>query len=235
LPKGTRIWAVCFLIGFTSNSLPFTLISWGEESISSGLASIMIAVMPLATVVLAHFFIVGERMTPMRAIGIGTGFCGIIILVGPEAMKGLGGNIWRQLAVAGGAISYAVSAILTRNMPPAPLLGRAVLVLVCASIQMVPAAMIVEQPWVLTPSPDALWATVYLGILPTAVATLIYFYIIALRGAGFFSFINFLIPIMGVIWGAVFLGEEVTMQAVVALMIILGGLFIANSQLKVRS
>ena len=234
LPKGAPIWVASFLIGFTGNSLPFTLIGWGEENISSGLASIMIAVMPLATVVLAHFFIAGERMTPMRVIGIGTGFCGILVLVGPEALKGFGGDLWRQLAVAGGAVSYAVSAILTRNSPPAPLLGRAVLVLICASVQMVPAAMIIDQPWMLNPTEEALSATVYLGVLPTAVASLIYFYIIAVRGAGFFSFINFLIPIMGVIWGAMFLGEEITAQAMIALGVILCGLFIANFQPKAK-
>jgi len=228
LPRDSRVWTMCVLLGVFGNALPFTLISWGEQEIPSSLASILMAVMPLATVLLAHFFSAGERATRNGLIGIAIGFGGIVILVGPSALKGLGSDVWSQVSVACGAISYAISAILAKNMPPSPLLGRSVVVMICASVIMVPAAFWVDEPSTLAPSVTAVWGTLYLGTLPTAVATLIYFRLIAARGAGFFAYINYLIPVMGVIWGALFLSEVISTQALMALATILIGLFIAN-------
>jgi len=228
LPRNPRVWAVCVLLGIFGNALPFTLISWGEKEIPSSLAAILMAVMPLATVLLAHFFSQGERATRNRLVGIAVGFSGIVILVGPSALKGLGSDVLSQVSVACGAISYAISAILVKNMPPSPLLGRSVVVMICASAVMVPAAFWVDEPLTLAPSMTAIWGTLYLGTLPTAFATLIYFRLIAARGASFFAYINYLIPVMGVIWGALFLSEIISPEAVLALATILIGLFIAN-------
>ncbi len=235
LPRSPRIWLTSILLGLFGNAIPFTLISWGEQEIPSSLASILMAVMPLATVLLAHFFSEGERATRHGLIGIFIGFGGIVILVGPSALKGLGSDLTHQMAVSGGALSYAIATILAKNMPPAPLLGRAVAVMICASAIMVPAAFLVDDPLRLTPSTSALWSTLYLGTLPTAIATLIYFRLIGLRGAGFFAYINYLIPIMGVIWGAVFLSETITTPALMALATILVGLFIANYRPRRKS
>jgi drug/metabolite transporter (DMT)-like permease len=228
MPRNPRVWAMAVLLGLFGNAIPFTLIGWGELEIPSSQASILMAVMPLATVLLAHFFSEGERATRYAMIGVIVGFGGIVILVGPSVFKGMGGDTWHQLAVSGGAISYAISAVLAKNMPPSSLLGRAVVVMICASIIMVPAAVFFDDPLGLTPSTMALWGTLYLGTLPTAFASLIYFRLIASAGAGFFAYINYLIPVMGVIWGALFLSETISTQALMALGTIFVGLFIAN-------
>jgi len=228
LPAVRSFWGPCFVLGLVGNGLPFTLIAWGEVRVDSGLAAILMAVMPLATVLLAHFFSAGERLTTQRAVGIAIGFSGVIILVGPEAVKGLGGDVWHQLSVSGGAICYAIAAVYTRRLPPAPLLPRAVGVTICAALQMVPLALIADWPWQAVPTGWSLVSVVYLGLVPTAIATLIYFDLIAARGAGFFAFINYLIPVMGVIWGMAVLGEELHPAGMAALATILMGLFVAN-------
>lgn len=143
-------------------------------------------------------------------------------------MKGLGGDVWHQLSVSGGAICYAIAAVYTRRLPPAPLLPRAVGVTICAALQMVPLALIADWPWQAVPTGWSLVSVVYLGLVPTAIATLIYFDLIAARGAGFFAFINYLIPVMGVIWGMAVLGEELHPAGMAALATILMGLFVAN-------
>ena len=230
LPRGGRIWLYCFLLGVIGNGLPFTLINWGEERIDSGLAAILMAVMPLATVVMAHFFTVGDRMTPVKLAGVVIGFGGVVVLVGPEALKGLGGDVWRQLAVSGGAVSYAVAAILARNMPPAPLIARSAAVMIVASLVMAPLALAFEAPWTLNPSPEALLAGAYLGLIPTALATIILFHLLQSRSASFIAPINYLIPVFGVLWGVVVLGEGVSPQAATALAVILAGMAIAQFQ-----
>ena len=228
LPRGARFWTYCVLIGIIGNGLPFTLINWGEEHVDSGLAAILMSIMPLATVVLAHFFADGERMTQGKLIGVVIGFCGVVILVGPEALKGLGGDAWRQLAVAAGAFSYGVAMILARNMPPAPLIARSAAVMIVASVIMAPLALAIDAPWRLRPDDAAIAAALYLGLFPTAFATIIFFYLVQTAGPSMVALVNYLIPVLGVGWGAVVLDEQVTAEAVAALVVILAGIAIAQ-------
>ncbi len=228
LPRDKKVWKMCIWIGVFGNALPFSLISIGEQGITSSQTSILMAIMPLVTIILAHFFSEGERATRFAFLGVAIGFCGIVTLVGPSALTGLGSDIYYQLAVSSGAVSYGIATVLAKNMPPSPLLGRSVAVMICASALLTPAALLVDAPWTLVPSTDALWGTLYLGVLPTAVATLIYFHLISVQGAGFFAYINYLIPIMGVFWGAMLLGDTVSLQAITALGAIFVGLLVAN-------
>jgi len=228
LPTGRRFWLYCFLLGVIGNGLPFTLINWGEERISSGLAAILMSVMPLATIVLAHFFCVGERMTRARLTGVAIGFSGVVILVGPGVLAGLGGDVGRELAVAGGALCYAVTVILARNTPPSPLIARSAAVMIMAALVMTPVAFAVDAPWQLRPGPEGIAAAAYLGLFPTAIATLIFFHLVERQGAGFLAYVNYLIPVFGVGWGVAALGERVTWTQGLALAVILAGLAVAQ-------
>ncbi len=228
LPIEMRFWVYCFLIGILGNGLPFTLISWGEEQVNSGQAAILMAVMPMVTIVLAHFFNVGDRMTIAKLTSVLFGFSGVIILVGPEAIKGLGGDLWRQLAISGGAVCYSLTVIITRNMPSFPLITRSAGVLIASALVMVPIAFFVDEPTALAPTFEGLLAMIYLGIFPTALATIALFYLIRERGANFVAYANYLIPIFAIIWGAIFLNEELSSQAGLALIVILSGMVLAH-------
>ena len=228
LPKSGKAWFMCFLVGFFGNVLPFSLIGWGEVVVESGLTAVLMAMMPLSTVILAHFFTEGDRLTPQRLLGISIGFLGIVILVGPSVFGGLGEDGLRQLAIALAGLSYGITTVVARNMPSSSVLGRSVAIMAAGFLFLLPFALWIEQPWTLEPSNTGLIGAIHLGVLPTALASLIYLKLIAERGAGFMAYINYLIPIMGVIWGASLLGEEVTIQVVAALGAILVGLFVAN-------
>ncbi len=232
LPAGLRAWAYCFALAVFGNSLPFFLISWGEERIDSGLAAILMAIMPLTTLILAHFFAHGDRLNGRKLAGIGLGFCGVIALVGPEALRGLGGDLVRQLATAGGAVCYAISVIIVRRMPPTPMAGRAALVLVFSALQTVPIALYLNGFSLPPMTFQALWPAVYLGLFPTAVATLVLFKLLSEREPSFVAFQNYLVPVFGVLWGALLLGEHVTLGAILALGLILSGIFVANVRIR---
>lgn len=229
-PAGREAWAYCFVLAFTGNSLPFFLISWGEERIASGLAAILMAVMPLTTLLLSHFLVAGDRLSGGKLVGVVLGFCGVVVLVGPAALAGLGGDVIHQMAVAGGAVCYAVSVIVIRRMPPAPIVGRAALVLLLSAAQVVPVALWMTGGALPPITWDAMWPPVYLGLFPTAMATLVLFKLSTEREPSFIAFQNYLVPVFGVIWGAVLLGETVTVQAMAALGLILCGIFVANRQ-----
>jgi len=237
LPGDAKSWRLGVVLGVFGLALPFFLIGWGEEAVESGQAAILMAVMPLATLALAHFFTKGDPFHWRKLAGIVLGFGGIVILVGPAAMKGLGGQLGHQLAIAGGAVCYAVNAVVTRNLPAgSSLIGRAVMVMLCGVGISVPLAAIIDGPTaLLAADPVAWWLTMYIGVLPTGMATLIYFYIVDARGASFFSFVNYLNPVFGVMWGALLLSEIVQLEAVAALGAILIGIAISSRPPRPRT
>lgn len=228
IPRSGRLWGVLFLVGILGNGLPFTLIAWGEQAIDSGLAAILMAIVPLATLVLVHVFTLDERMTVPKVAGVVVGFAGVIVLIGPDALAHLGGSLWHQLAVAAGALCYAVAATLTRRLPPtSPLVASAVCMLL-SSLQMLPFALVVDQPWSLSPSFESMAAVVYLGLFPTGLTALIYFHLIAARGATFLVLNNYIVPALGVIYGVLLLDERLGVEAYLALALILLGVAIAG-------
>lgn len=228
LPRGGRIWGVVLATAITGNALPFTLISWGEERINSGLAAILMGVMPLTTMLIAHVMTADDRLTPGKIAGIVLGFLGLLILIGPERLTGLGGDVIRELAVAVAAICYGINANVTRSLTGVPQFAAIGAVMLVSALLLLPVSMLVDQPWTIAPSARSLAAIVTLGIFQTALGTVILFTIVRRQGASFFSQINFLVPISGVIWGAIVLGERPSLSAYVALGIILMGVAIAR-------
>ena len=116
-PPLGRAWAPYVVLATVGNCLPFWFITWGQKSIDSALAGILMAIMPLTTLLLAHFFVAGEKMTSSRLAGFLLGFVGIVVLMGPAALTGLGGSklqIAAQLSVLAGALCYAVNGIIIR-------------------------------------------------------------------------------------------------------------------------
>ena len=223
-PDEPGLWSKFFLIGLFGNALPFTLIGWGEESIDSGLAAILMAVMPIATLVLAHFFAEGERMNPARITGVAFGFAGVLVLIGPDALGGLGDDAIRQTAVACGAACYAVATVIARRLPKMPTSLSSAGALTAAMVFILPVSLIFDRPWTLSPSADSVWSVVMLGLFPTALAYILYFTLLRRTGANFIALNNYLIPCLGVIWGIVFLDELLHWRAVLALGIILAGI-----------
>ena len=232
LPPWGRAWWVIFLVGLLGNCIPFTLVAWGEEHIDSGLAAILMAIMPLSTVLLSHAFTSDERLNGPRIAGVSFGLAGVVVLVGPETLLRLGDDAWRQLAVAGGAFCYASAAVASRRLPPISPASRGTAVLLCATLQMLPFTLWFERPWTVMPSTKSTLAVLYLGLFPTALATIMLFHLLTLRGATYIALNNYLIPVFGLFLGALFLNEQITIQALGALALILTGIAIASFRMK---
>lgn len=230
-PRDLATWRRFTLLAFVGNAVPFCLVSWGIEVVDSGAVGILMATMPLCTVVLAHFFVEGERLTASRAAGFALGFAGVVVLLGPDALRALGGEprmAVRQLAVLGAAVCYAANTILVRRMPPISTLVLSTGTLLPAAAMVLPVALVIDRPWTLAPSVASLGAVAWLGLVPTAVATLAYFRLIAASGPTFFSLINFVIPPTAVLTGVVVLGERLAPTAYVALGLVLSGLLLGQ-------
>jgi drug/metabolite transporter (DMT)-like permease len=234
LPVSAAHWRFFVIMAVVGNALPFWLISWGQQHIPSGLAGILMAIMPLTTLVLAHLFLEDERLTGLRVLGFAIGFSGIVVLVGPNIvleMQGIGSMLLAELAVIAGAVCYAATAIIARRRPPTAPLEAATGVAIAASLLMVPIALAADQPWRLSLSVPAAVSVAFLGIVATGMATVVYFKLISIAGPSFLSLINYLIPIWAVGVGMIVLGEQPGWSALLALLLVLSG--IAVSELRI--
>jgi drug/metabolite transporter (DMT)-like permease len=232
-PPVGRAWMPYAVLGVIGNCMPFWFITWGQKSIDSALAGILMAVMPLTTLLLAHLFVAGERATRARLAGFCLGFLGIVALMGPAALAGLGGSpleMLAQLSVLAGALCYALNGILIRLTLKGEVMVASAAIIAIAALVSVPIALVVDQPWRLAPDAAAIGVLVWIGIGPTAIATLVHLKLIAQAGPTFMSLINYCIPVVALLIGVTLLGEEPGANAYTGLALILAG--IAFSQLR---
>jgi drug/metabolite transporter (DMT)-like permease len=213
LPAFGPVWKSLTIMALLNNVAPFILIFWSQTHIPSGLASILNATTPLFTIIVAHFATTDDKITPARLVGLLFGFVGVLIVIGPDALRDLGINVLAQLAGLLGAICYAVSGVYGRrfnNLGPAAVSAS---ILLISTVIMVPLAAVVDRPWTLpVPSAAAIAATIALAAISTAAAYLIYFRVLARAGATNLLLVTFLIPVSAILLGAVFLGETLAVR-----------------------
>ncbi|PIB24517.1 hypothetical protein BFP76_04770 [Amylibacter kogurei] len=229
-PVDKRIWLHILAMGLFTNALPFTLLNWGQLYVTSGFAGITMAVVPLLILPLAHFLIAGEQMNLRKFIGFAVGFIGVVVLIGPASLLANSGASMEpiaRMACIGAAICYAIGAMNTRLCPPVPTISFSAAGLLVGTLMLLPVALYVEG-WPDMPSTSALLGTIYLGIFPTALATLMLVFVINTAGPSFLSLVNYQVPMWAVLFGVLLLGEALPSQFIAALGLILIGLLISQ-------
>ena len=225
-PRSARVWGGFLLMAIAGNSLPFFLISWGQQTIDSGVAGMIMAIMPLMTMVFAHYFVEGETLNRYKILGFSLGITGVTLLLGP-VFSGGGQALLSGLAIFTAATCYAVNAILIKRLPRfSPMVG-ACGVLIMASLVLLPFWLLLA-PENNSISQDSMLAVIWLGIGPTGIATIVLFSVIDRAGPTFLSTINYLVPVVAFFCGAWLLHEPVSWQHFVALGTILGGIAITR-------
>ncbi|MGD8421775.1 MAG: DMT family transporter, partial [Gammaproteobacteria bacterium] len=123
LPLDWRAWAGFAIMAVAGNALPFFLIAWGQKSVDSGVAGMIMAIMPLLTMVFAHYFVAGETLNRYKLIGFALGITGVVLLLGP-VFEGGGRAFQGGLAIFTAASCYAVNSILIKRLPRfSPMVG----------------------------------------------------------------------------------------------------------------
>jgi drug/metabolite transporter (DMT)-like permease len=233
-PLGWRPWAYFLILAVIGNCLPFYLISWGQQHVESGLAGILAATSPLVVLILAHFMLDDERLSPRYSIAFIFGFCGIVVLMGPESLVALGGSASRwlsQVAILGGSVCYAFATVIARGMPSVSPVVASAGVMVIASTLMSPfslsgAKYLDGLPW------QSVLAMGFLGLLGTGLASILYFRLVAETSARFTSLLNYLVPVWAVFLGTLVLNESVPLSSLLALALILCGLVLTSGLSK---
>jgi drug/metabolite transporter (DMT)-like permease len=238
MPGDLKTWSAFFGIALLNNVIPFSLIFWGQTRIAGGLASILNATTPVFAVIVAHFLTRDEKLTANRLIGVLVALAGVSVIIGPEALRGVGANVMAQLSVLGAAVCYAFAGIYGRRFrrlgvhPVVAAAGQ----LSASAIMMLPVVLAVDQPWRLpVPAASVVWAVLGLATISTALAYIIYFRVLSTAGATNILLVTFLIPVSAIFLGTVFLGEQLAGRHFMGMGLIGAGLAAIDGRLLARA
>lgn len=223
LPRDAASWRRFALQAGLNSVLPFTLIAWAERSVDAGLATILNSTPPIFIFLLSLGLAGAERPTLRRLFGVAAGLVGICLIVGVEALGGLGRSLWAQLALVAAAVCYGCAAMFGRVFkgldPMLPAAGS----LVSGAALLLPASLLIDRPWTLAPSAASLAAVLALAVVSTALAFTIYFRLIRTLGPMSTSAQAYLRVPIGVAIGVLFLGERLAPTAWAGLACIMAG------------
>ncbi len=239
IPRDWRILLAMVAVGIGNNAIPFTLISWGEQSVESGLTSVLQSTAALFALVVAHFAFKDERITPRKLIGLGLGFAGIVVLASRNWQDGqvITGSLMGQMAIVVASLSYACFTALSRKV----LASGTVVPVVLAAITMMAAtffeaaivlvggisgAMPLQTPADLTV--EILTAVLVLGFVNTFIAYLMFYEIVKGLGAARAAMVTYVVPAVGLLLGVIFLGEILDARIILGAGLIFAGIGIVN-------
>jgi drug/metabolite transporter (DMT)-like permease len=223
LPRDAATWRRFMLQAVLNSVLPFTLIAWAERSVDAGLATILSSTSPIFIFLLGLGLRGAEKPTLRRLWGVAAGLAGICLIVGAEALGGIGRALLAQVALVVAAICYGGAAMFGRVFkgldPMVPAAGS----LLCGSVMLVPASLAIDRPWTLAPSSASVLAMLALAVLSTAAAFTIYFRLIRTLGPMATAAQAYLRVPVGVAIGVIFLGERLAPTAWLGLACTLAG------------
>ncbi|WP_404423464.1 DMT family transporter [Thalassospira australica] len=227
-PRDGKI--ICMLlIQSVFNSLgAWTVLAWGQQHVESGLASVLNSTSPVFVFLITALLTRHERIDRFRLAGACLGIAGVVLIVGPGALTGLGQHLGGQLAIITGAILYAGAAIYGKRFNTLPATVTAAATMIWASIFLIPASLVLDQPWTMTPSTPAILATLALSVFCTAIALLIYFRLLRTLGSMGVASQSYLRAGIGVLLGVLLLGESISPPVTGGILCTLVGVAIIN-------
>jgi drug/metabolite transporter (DMT)-like permease len=223
MPRDAATWRRFLFQACLNSVIPWTMIAWGERTLDAGLATILNSTSPIFTFFLTLAVSRHEALTSRKLFGVVAGMAGICLIVGMQALAGFGEQLTAQIVTVAAAICYAGAAIFSRGFkgldPMAPAAGS----LLCGAVVLIPLSLVVEQPWTITPSTNALLALLGLAVFSTAAAFVIYFRLIQTLGSVGTTAQAYLRVPIGVALGVLFLGEHLSPTAWIGLACVVVG------------
>lgn len=229
LPRRASIYGHLVVLSLLGIVIPFTLISWGEQTIDSGLAAILNGSVPLFALVMAALFLSDEPITVNRAAGLAVGFVGVVAVTSPGFGSGLGGTLPGEIALMVATVSYAAAGVYARRTLSgvAPLVNAFFEVGIAFVITALLAAGIGNP----LPNPidgSTVLAVTWLGLVGSGLAFLAFFFLLGRLGAARTSMVAYLLPVVGIALGVAVRGEVVTPVVLVGMALVIGGVFLVN-------
>lgn len=227
-PQDRNTALLLFAVSLLNVVFPFYLISWAEQTISAGVTSLLMGSGPIFALLGSHLFTRDDRITGAKLAAVAMGFAGILLIVGLDAVRGMGTqNLAAQAAALLGSLCYVASGLIVRriDMPPVRL---ACLALGTGMIVLLASGTLIDGLPREIPSQTGVFALIYLGALPTGIAYILRFHLIQTVGYSTFALGTNLVPVFGVILGFLILSEPLRPETLVALALVVGALFVAR-------
>lgn len=236
LPATWPEWRTFILFSAFNTLLPFVLIVWGQARATGGMAAILNSTAPLFGIFLAHLLTRDEKLSANKLAGILVGITGVAILVGADFVVGSRADVVARLALLAAPLCYVCANIFARtrlgHYPPFVI---AMMQMVGAVFVAIPLALAVDRPWTLPPpSLAALGATVGMGVLGSALASLCHFTVLQRAGATNASLVTLIMPLTPIVLGGLFLGERLTVRDAIGALVITAALIIIDGRLVGR-
>lgn len=223
-PAPRKTWLGVLAIGALSSAVPFSLLAWGQQYVTSGFAGVSMAAVALIVLPLAHFLVPGEQLTARKGTGFVIGFVGVVVLIGAQAFENTGTSLETpgRIACIAAAGCYAISSILMRRLPALDPIGLATSLLIIGALISVPLAFMMEG---VPNNPEPrIWALLaFLGLVPTAAANFLRVLVVRSAGPVFMSLVNYQVPVWSVVLGALILDEPLPSALLLAMSLILLG------------
>lgn len=232
-PRDAKTWGLFAILGPASLAIPVFLISWGEQTIDSAVASILNATVPLFTLLIAHFWIHDDKITFQKTLGLLIGFAGVLILMSKDLLASEHGSVIGQLAVILASLFYAGSAVAIRKYTQhINNTMRGVGLLMTSAVLMWVVGPVAERPFEFPSLPITWVAALWLGVLGSGLAMIMMYYLIHEIGPTRASLVTYLFPVGGVILGVLFLNEHLSWQLLAGTVLIIASLAVVNYRRK---
>lgn len=235
LPRARRTYGHLVVMGLFSVALPFALITWAETSVESSLAAVLTGAVPLFVLPFAALLLPAERITFNGLLGIAIGLVGVAVVVGFDPAALAGNELLAEIALIAAAASYAIGGVYARRFvhglrPMIPAVFQVAFALVMTAIP----AVLLERPWERGITFDAAFAVIWLGLLGSGAAYLIFFRLLRSWGATRTSLVAYLLPIWGIVLGALVLSEPIDARLLVGTALVIGGIALVNARRTLR-
>jgi drug/metabolite transporter (DMT)-like permease len=228
----SKNWKIYAIVGVCNITIPFSLIAIGTNKIDSYLAAMLMSTTPMTGSILAHFFTKNEKITFLKSLGIILGFSGILLLFFDKLIINESNYLF-VLIILLGSTFYSISGILIlKKLKKSGNLNVTTSTMIWSVITLIPLSFIFENPLESTPTLESTFSLIYLGVVATGFAWWLRFKILAKNGLVFQTQVAYLIPIFGVIFGALILNEQITWKVLASLVIIISGIYIVKKYNK---
>ena len=221
-------WGLYSAIAFAEAILPCYLIPYGQQHVDSTIAAILLATVPIFTLILAPFIVQEERWGLIAILSAVVGFIGVLVLLIPSIEGDVFSDIIGELAILGGALSFSLSLIMMKRLPAVPPVLAMRNVFMIGSLPLVVLALILDAPWTLGDDAASLLSLLGLGVLCGGLAYVMFIYMVNRTGPTFTSLVGYLITLVGVFIGIVYLGDRLEIHDIVALVLIVAALAISR-------
>ena len=228
LPDNRFDMSVIFVMSLLNSVVPFLLLSWAGYYVSSGVMALIMGTGPLVTLLVAHFSTTDDRLNGWKLLGVMVGMAGLVVIIGPDALGGLTQNLLGDLAVFGAIVCYVCATAMVRKVRSTRIEGIAAANMLISVLVLLPCVVLTAHPDISGYSAPTVYAILYLGVVTTCVGYVLRYAMVVTVGQSFTSLASYIMPIVGVVLGVIFLNEPLSANIVLALGLVLAGFAIAR-------